>query len=241
MNQHLIFLWENLPNLLIGFPQERPGGLLLSIWLAVVALTFGFLIAIAMGRGRTSRNRPLRWLCLGYIELFRGLPLILLLFLVHQGLGGRWLRLNLTPYHSTLIALTLYTSAYQAEIIRAGLQGIPAQLVEAAKSVGASSWQIFWEIELRYVLRTMTPALTGQAISVFKDTSVVVVLGVGELLTVARIILGSDVTNTPYWVSLYILVGLLYMTVALIISNLVKKWERTQQKNINIVYSLANS
>jgi len=240
MNDHLLFLWQNLPNLLIGFPQNRPGGLLLSIWLAVVSLVLGFLIAVGVGSGRANPNKLLRWLCAGYIELFRGLPLILLLFLIHQGIGGRRFGLDLSPYQSALIALTLYTSAYQAEIIRAGLQTVPPQLVDSAKLVGASTWRIYWQIKLRYVFRTMTPAFTGQAISLFKDTSVVVVLAVGELLTVARITLGSDITNAAYWVSLYILVGLFYLSVAVIASTIGKRWEKKYTTQ-DLVYSLANA
>lgn len=240
MSDQLAFLWQNLPNLLIGFPQQRPGGLLLSLWLAVVSLGLGFLIAVVVGSGRVGPYRLLRWLCSLYVEVFRGLPLILLLLLVHQGLGGRRLGLDLTPYQSTLIALSLYTSAYQAEIIRAGLRAVPSQLVDSAKLVGASAWQIFWGIKLKYVVRTMLPAFTGQAISLFKDTSVVVVLGVGELLTVARSTLGSDITHATYWVSLYILVGLLYLSIALIISNVAKRWER-KRANADLVFSLANA
>ena len=212
----------------------------MSMWLAIVSLSFGFLIAIAVGRGRISHRRLIRWLCLGYIELFRGLPLILLLFLIHQGLGGRRFGLDFTPYQSALLALTLYTSAYQAEIIRTGLQTVPIQLTDSAKTMGASVWQIYWHIELQYILRTMMPALTGQAISLFKDTSIVVVLGAGELLTVARLILGSDLRNTRYWVSLYILVGLLYLSVALMTSTLAKRWEKKRQ-SMDVVYSLANA
>jgi polar amino acid transport system permease protein len=240
MSDHLAFLWGSLPNLLIGFPQNRPGGLLLSIWLAAISLALGFLVALAVGSGRTQPNRPIRWLCAAYVEIFRGLPLILLLFLIHQGIGGRRFGLNLSPHQSALIALTLYTSAYQAEIIRAGLQNVPSQLVDSARLVGASAWRIYWQIKLRYALRTMLPALTGQAISLFKDTSVVVVLAVGELLTVARTTLGSDVTNAPYWVSLFILVGLLYMAVALIVSAIAKRWEKKYSGG-DLVYSLANA
>lgn len=240
MSDHLTFLWQNLPNLLIGFPQQRPGGLLLSIWLAIMALGFGFLVAMLVGSGRASSNRLTRWLCMIYVELFRGLPLLLLLLLIHQGLGGRRFGLDLSAYQSAAIALTLYTSAYQAEIFRAGLQAIPPQLIDSAKLVGASAWQIYWKIKLRYVLRTMLPAFTGQAISLFKDTSVVAVLAVGELLTVARNALGSNVPNATYWVSLYLFVGLLYMGVALLVSTLAKRWEQKRHSS-DLVHSLANA
>ena len=231
MSDQLTFLWQNLPNLLIGFPQQRPGGLLLSLWLALISLGLGFLIAVAMGSARVSAHRSLRWLSAAYVELFRGLPLILLLLLVHQGLGGRRFGLDLSPYQSAVIALTLYTSAYQTEIVRAGLRAMPSQLVNSARLVGASPWQIYWGIKLRYVLRTMLPAFTGQAISLFKDTSVVVVLGVAELLTVARTVLGSDLTNASYWISLYMLVGLFYLSVALAISNVARRWEKAADQH----------
>jgi polar amino acid transport system permease protein len=143
VTDHLQFIWQNLPNLLIGFPQQRPGGLLLSLWLAIIAVGLGFLIAAVVGSGRASRRRLWRWPALLYINVFRGLPLILLLLLVHQGLGGRRFGLDLTPFQSALIALTLYTSAYQAEIVRAGLQAVPQPVIDSAKSVGGSNWRIY--------------------------------------------------------------------------------------------------
>jgi len=212
----------------------------MSIWLAAASLMLGFLIALVIGSGRATPNRFVRRLCAVYIEIFRGLPLILLLILIHQGLGGRRFGLDLSPYQSALIALTLYTSAYQAEIVRSGLQTVPVQAVDSAKLTGASTWRIYWQIKLRYVLRTMLPAFTGQAISLFKDTSVVVVLAAGELLTVARTILGSNITNVSFWVSLYLLVGLLYLCIAVTVSTLAKRWEK-KHKSQNLVYSLANA
>jgi polar amino acid transport system permease protein len=240
VTDHLQFIWQNLPNLLIGFPQQRPGGLLLSLWLAIVSVGLGFLIAAVVGSGRASRHRLWRWPALLYINVFRGLPLILLLLLVHQGLGGRRFGLDLTPFQSALIALTLYTSAYQAEIVRAGLQAVPQSVVDSAKLVGGSSWRIFWQIKIKYTLNVMLPAFVGQAISLFKDTSVVIVLGVGELLTVARTALGTNVNNTSYWVSLFLAVGLFYLGVALIASAIARRWER-KRTNTDLVYSLANS
>ena len=240
MSDQLAFLIENLPHLLIGFPNHRPGGLLLSVFLALVAIGFGFLIALPMGSGSDSGLWPLRWLCRLYIELFRGLPLILLLILVHQ-MGGRLrLGIDFTPRTSAIIALTLYSSAYQAELVRAGLQLVPYQLVETAQSMGSTSWQAFCFVKLPYALRVMLPAFTGEAISLFKDTSVVVIIGVAELMTVARMVLGGDVSNAPYWVGMYLTVGLLYFGVAFTLSQLAERWER-RTKMGDLVHSLANS
>ncbi|MCP5011156.1 MAG: ABC transporter permease subunit, partial [Aestuariibacter sp.] len=144
-----------------------------------------------------------------------------------------------TPFISALLTLILYSSAYQAEIVRAGLQAVPATMVDAARLLGSRPAQLYRFIKLRYAIHVMLPALTGQAISLFKDTSVVVILGVAELMTVARIALGSDIGNTPFWVSLYLLVGLLYFVVAFSLSRGAHRWERAHQTS-DLTVSLAN-
>ncbi len=239
MADQLTFVIENLPNLLFGFPGQRPGGLTLSVLLAMFAVGLGFVIANLIGNGAESRWRSLRWLCLLYVEVFRGIPLLLLLLLIYQVAGGLRFSQGLTPRGAALIALTLYSAAYQAEIVRAGLRSVPVELVESARTMGSNPWHAHRRVKLRYAVRVMLPAFTGQAISLFKDTSVVIILGVAELMTVARVTLGSDVTNAPYWVSLYMAVGLLYFTVAFSLSRLARRWERRTQRG-DLVHSLAN-
>ena len=239
MGDHVTFLLEKLPSLLIGFPGQRPGGLALSILLALVGVGLGFVIAIPISSGYESRWPPLHWLCRLYVELFRGLPLILLLILMHQVVGSRRFGLDLSPRASALMALALYSGAYQTEIMRSGLRSVPSQLVESARLMGSTPWQLYRLVKLRYAFRVMLPAFTGQAISLFKDTSVVIIIGVADLMTVARAALGSDVTNTPYWVSLYLMVGLLYFGVAFSLSQLAQSWERRTRSG-DLVHSLAN-
>ena len=239
MSDQIAFLFDNFVNLLIGFPGQRPGGLLMSIFLAVVAIGFGFLIAIVLGTGYESKRRPFRWAAHVYVQIFRGLPLILLLLLVHQLLGyGRTLGIHRTALTSALVALTLYSSAYQAEIVRAGLRAVPEQMTESATLLGSSRWQTYWRIKLRYSWHVMLPAFTGQAISLFKDTSVVIIIGVADLMTTARIALGSDVGNAPYWVALYLVVGLFYFVVAFSVSQFAQRRERQMQTD-DLVHSLA--
>jgi His/Glu/Gln/Arg/opine family amino acid ABC transporter permease subunit len=234
------FIFENIPNLLFGFPGRRPGGLLMSILLALVAVGTGFLLAVLLGMAQESRSRTAHLLAGGYVQIFRGIPLILLLLLVHQLLGfGRRLDLPFTPLVSALVALTLYSSAYQAEIVRAGLQAVPQPLVESGWLLGGNKRQTFRRIKLRYALYVMMPAFTGQAISLFKDTSVVVILGVAELMTVARIVLGSDVNNAPHWVGLFLVVGIFYFVVAFVLSRSAQNWEKKRPSG-DLVHSLAN-
>lgn len=240
MSEQIAFLLNNFPNLLIGFPGHRPGGLTMSVLIAFLAIGLGFVLAVVIGTGYESRQWPFRLAAHLYVQIFRGIPLILLLLIVHQLLGnGRQWGLSTTPLVSALVALTLYSSAYQAEIMRAGLQAVPERMVESARLMGSSHRQAYRLIKLRYTVHVMLPAFTGQAISLFKDTSVVVIIGVAELMTVARISLGSDVGNAPYWVGMYLVVGLLYFAVAFFLSHLALRWEQ-RQRTTDLVHSLAS-
>ncbi len=238
MADQLHFVLIHLSDLLIGFPGQRPGGLLMSLLLALIAVTAGFLLGNLVGAMQRSRWRMVRWLCRGYVEIFRGLPLLVLLLLVYQVVGGGRFGLELSPHTAAAIALTLYSGAYQAEILRAGLVSVPQQLSDTARVTGGSLWQAYRWIELPYALRVMFPALVGQAISLFKDTSVVIIIGVADLMMVARVALGSDVTNAPYWVTLYLAVGFLYFCVAFSLSLLARRWEQHQQL-ADLVHSMA--
>jgi general L-amino acid transport system permease protein len=239
VSDQLAFLLDNLANLLIGFPGHRPGGLFLSFLLALSGIGAGFLLAMLIAAGRESRLRAVRWLARGYVEIFRGIPLILLLLIIHQFVGSPRFGFEFSPRTSAVVTLALYSGAYQAEILRAGLQSVPTQLVESARSMGSTPWQLYRIVRLRYAFQVMLPAFTGQAISLFKDTSVVIIIGVAELMTVARSVLGSDVSNTPYWVTLYIFVGFLYFVLAFSLSQLARRWERQRQSH-DLVHLLAN-
>ncbi|MEM7125503.1 MAG: amino acid ABC transporter permease [Chloroflexota bacterium] len=225
MNQFQ-FIVDNFVYLLIGFPGQRPAGLIMSVLLAAVAITFGFCLSHLIASGYRSKRYPIRWSSRLYVEIFRGLPLLLLVLLLYQILGHPRLGLNLSAIGSALVALTLYSSAYQAEITRAGIEGMPTQLYDTARVLRANVWQNLLYVRLPYVSRTMLPAYIGQAISLFKDTSVVLIIGVADLMMVARVVLGSDVNNAPYWVALYGAVGFLYFVVAFSLSRFAYRLEK---------------
>ena len=235
----LEFLWSILPSLLIGFPGHRPGGLALTMLLAVAATVPGFAVALVVGTGRTSGNWPVRTICRAYVEIVRGTPLLLLLLVVYLFSGERRLGVDLSARAAALLALTLYSSAYQAEILRAGLAAVPEQLIESARLMGGHGWQIFVRVRLPYAVQVMLPALAGQIITMFKDSSVLVALGVGELMTVARSVLGSDVSYVSYWLPTYLLVGGLYGVVAFGVSRAADRLER-RRRSSDLLYSLAN-
>ncbi|MBZ2170958.1 amino acid ABC transporter permease [Nitratidesulfovibrio sp. SRB-5] len=188
---HVVF--ENLRSLLIWhFPTGRPdemflglGGLAYSLLMAVIAISVSFFIGLAVGVGRSSSNRVFRIPCLLYIELIRGNPLIIVIFWVYFFIPVMF-GTTLNVFWSATWALTAFTGAYLAEIVRTGIQNIPAGQVEAAYSTGLTYLQAMRKIVLPQALKQMIPAIVGQFIAIFKDTSLAFVLGVLELTFVAQ-------------------------------------------------------
>jgi His/Glu/Gln/Arg/opine family amino acid ABC transporter permease subunit len=232
MSDQLDFLIRQLPNLLWGFPGKRPGGLLLSILLSGGAIAVGLALAIALAFARHSRHKWISFPADRIVWAIRGIPLIVLLVLLFQFLGtGALLGIEFSAFWSAAITLTLYAAAYLADVVTAGIAAVPEQLREDARILGASRSVVARTVTLPYVMRTMRPALVTQAVTVFKDSSVVVVLGVSDLTTNARIALGGDVTNAPFWVATYLMVGLLYWCVAFALSRAARHdrspWQRS--------------
>ena len=224
MSEQLRFIWDQLPNLLWGFPSRRPGGLLLSVMLSAGAASAGMVLAIGLGFAGHSRFWIVRFVAGRIVWAIRGVPLLVLLVLLFQVLGtGMVFGIEFDAFWTAATTLTLYAAAYQADIVRAGVGAVPQQLRDDARVIGASRLKVATTITLPHCLRTMRPALLTQAITVFKDSSAVVVLGVSELTTNARIALGGDVGNAPYWVATYLAVGVLYWSVAFALGRVVER------------------
>jgi general L-amino acid transport system permease protein len=171
-----------------GVGWEDWGGFMLTILLAVGGILLAFPFGVLLALGRRSSLPAVRAVCVAYIELFRGVPLIAVLFMGAFMIGFLLPAGMERPSLVTraLVALVLFTAAYVAEIVRGGLQGVPAGQIEAAQALGLSPVRITIRIVLPQALRTVIPALVGQFISLFKDTSLVAIIGLTELLNVSR-------------------------------------------------------
>ncbi len=167
---------------------DQIGGLYLTVLLGVVAISASFPIGVLVGMGRVSRLPVVRGIATLYIELIRGIPLITLLlwfFVFVTLLSGD----AVTRVARAMIALTIFTSAYVGEIVRAGIQSVPRGQTEAARAVGLSSLQTMRDIVLPQAVKNMIPSLVGQFISLFKDTSLTVIIGLSELVGTGRSLL----------------------------------------------------
>jgi general L-amino acid transport system permease protein len=166
------------------------GGLLLTLFVALAAIVLSFPFGLLLALGRRSSFPIIRVVCVSYIELIRGVPLITLLFMSAQTLGF-FLPPGMTrPQLITrgLIAFVMFAAAYVAEIVRGGLQSVPKGQTEAANAIGLSPLKVTYLIVLPQALRNVIPALVGQFISLTKDTALLTFLAVVEILGVAQLV-----------------------------------------------------
>ena len=223
MSDQISFILRHIPNLLWGFPSQRPGGLLLTILLSAGSILVGLVLAIGVAVALHSRFAVIRFLFGRLVWVLRSIPLIVMLILFFQFLGtGAIFGLELSSFWSAALTLTLYSMAYQADVLKGGITAVPQHLIDDSRVLGASRWTVLTTVTIPYAVRTMRPALVTQAITVFKDSSVVVVLGVADLTTTARIVLGADISNAPFWVATYLTVGFLYWCVAFALSRFIE-------------------
>ena len=202
-------------NAALGFqplvPTNLWGGLLLTLILSVFGIVLSFPLGVVLALGRTSHYPAFRVLSVLYIEFIRGVPLITLLFM-----GQAMLQYFLPPGTPTidrviraLVAIVLFSAAYTAENVRGGLQSIPKGQYEAADALGLNGFQRTFYIVLPQALRAVVPVLVGQFIGLFKDTSLVAIVGLFDLLGIGRAILSN-----PAWLGnhqqIYIFIGLIY-------------------------------
>ncbi|MEX2542972.1 MAG: amino acid ABC transporter permease [Trueperaceae bacterium] len=170
-------------------PIRMWGGFMLTLVLTT-GIVPSFPIGVALALGRRSKLPAIKYVCIAFIELIRGAPLIVWLFVANLMVP---LLFNIGPdavpsLGKAYIALTLFSSAYMAENVRGGLQSVPIGQSEAARALGLSGWQTTMLIVLPQAIRAVIPAIVGQAIGLFKDTSLVFILNLQDFFNVHNIV-----------------------------------------------------
>jgi general L-amino acid transport system permease protein len=177
---------------LVSVGTNNWGGLLLTLILATVGIVLSFPLGVLLALGRRSRLPIVRILSTGYIEVIRGVPLVTILFMADLilplFLPGEW---RLDRVARAIGGITLFSAAYVAENVRGGLQSIPAGQVEAAQALGLNGVQTNVNIVLPQALRAVIPANVGLFISLLKDTTLVTIIGLLELLNVGSAVLAQ--------------------------------------------------
>jgi polar amino acid transport system permease protein len=149
-------------------------GLLLTVQISALSMVLSLVLGGVLGLGRRAEVMPVRWLCGAYIEFFRNIPLIVQLFFWYFAVG-------LEAFPAAVIGLTVYTSAYIAEVIRSGLQSIPRTQIEAARSFGMTPFQALRHVVLPQALMRVIPPLGVEFINVIKNSSIAMTISVTEL------------------------------------------------------------
>jgi general L-amino acid transport system permease protein len=205
--------------------NERWGGLILTLILTTFGIALAFPLGILLALGRRSDMPVIRALSVGYIELIRGVPLISVLFMASVMLplflpSG----MTIDKLLRAQIAIILFAAAYLAEVIRGGLQAIPKGQYDAAHALALSFWRRTWLIILPQALRIAVPALVNNFIALFKDTSLVLIIGLFDLLSTVKISLGEPAW-TGFGVEAYLFASLVYFVFCAALSSYSKSFE----------------
>ena len=193
-------------------------GLWLTILLGAVSIVLGLIGGLALALVRLYAPLPVRVLAIAYIDVFRALPVLVWLVIVYYALP--FVGLRLLSFASATLALTMISSAYTAEIYRAGIAAIPRGQFEAAQSIGLGSWHLMRDVVLPQAIRIVVPPLTGNSINVMKDTALASVVAMPDLLKQATQAQALAANPTP-------LIGaaILYLLLLLPLVRLVASFE----------------
>ena len=197
----------------------------ITIVIAFFAVLFGTVFGLLLSLMKLSENKILKFIASAYIEFVRGTPSLVQIWIVYLGLSK--IGLNLPDLVSGIIALSLYSGAYVAEIIRAGIGAVDAGQMEAARSLGMKKNMAMKEIIIPQALKNILPALGNEFISVIKESALVSIIGVGELMYNAQTVGGTLYNGLP---PLYVAAAI-YFVITFSLSRGLAKLERRLKKS----------
>jgi general L-amino acid transport system permease protein len=221
-----ILMWGGVLGL-VPVTNDFWGGLPITLILATFGLAFAFPLAVLIALGRRSTELPaVRLLCVVFVELIRGVPLVSVLFMASVMFplfmpAG----LNIDKLLRAQIAVILFTAAYLAEVVRGGLQALPKGQIEAADALGLNYWKKTAFIVLPQALRLVIPPLVNTFIGFFKDTSLVLIIGLFDLLTMGKVAL-SDPPWQSFSTEIYMMLGVIYIAFCYAMSRYSRGLER---------------
>ncbi|MFW6147471.1 MAG: amino acid ABC transporter permease [Thermodesulfobacteriota bacterium] len=199
MGENLLFLYTNIPAILKG--------LSLTLEIIFITISIGFCIGVPIASLQVFTWRPVAALMYGYERVLRGTPVLFTIFLIY--FAGPAIKIELSALLSGIIALGLRSSAYQSQIFRGSIQSVGKGQVEAAESMGMTKLEIIRKIVLPQALRRALPAWSNEWSTMVKDSSLVYVLGVVEMMTRAKMIVDRTGKAFP----IFLLVAFIYLII----------------------------
>lgn len=198
-----------------------------TLLLALCSLFFACIIGLAFGLLSVMKNRACRVIYQIFVDIIRGVPMIVLAFFVYFGIPYFFtnflgVRLILTALQAGTISLSLNCGAYMAEIIRAGIQSVDKGQMEAARSLGLPYWRSMQRVVMPQAIKTMIPSIINQFIITLKDTSILSVIGFPELVNSAKNVIATTFMSFQTW----LIVAIMYLVIITALSRLAKLLER---------------
>lgn len=195
-----------------------PDGILITFQVTVEAIILALIIGLFTGLGRISNNRFINGIASLYVEVIRGIPLLVQLFYIYFALGRI---VNIPAIASAVIAMAVCYGAYMGEVFRAGIESIPKGQMEAARSLGMSSAQAMRHVILPQAFKTILPPVGNEFVALLKDSSLVSILAVSDLLRRGREFAAESFT----YFETYTMVALIYLIITLFLSKLISIME----------------
>jgi len=212
MSEGIIVIGENLPYIL--------GGIWVTLAVVGGALTMGLSLGLLLAVAQVYGSRALRRVVAVYVWFFRGIPLLVLLFLFYFGLLAE-LQIELSPFTVSIVVLGLISSAYQSQIIRGAILSLPEGQFKAARSIGMSDTRAILFVILPQALRLSIPGWTNEYTIIMKDSAVTYALGVTEILARSRHV--AERTYQHFWI--YILAGCIFLVLTYVGTKLIQQLE----------------
>ena len=215
----LIFLCLKFPDPYWKIVQLLPEGILVTFKVTVYAISITIPLGCLVGIGRLSGNRFINLAVSTYVEVIRGIPLLVQLFYLYYGLSALF---NIPETMAAVISLSFCYGAYMGEVFRAGISSISKGQTEAARSLGFNKVQTMWYIVLPQALRTILPPVGNECIALLKDTSLISILAVSDMFRVAREYAATSFNHFEA----FTVVAIFYLIITLILSKCVSMMEQ---------------
>jgi len=214
----IAYLAISKPDPYLAILRFVPDGILVTFQVTIEAIILALVIGLFTGLGRISKNRIINGIASIYVEVIRGIPLLVQLFYIYFALGRI---INLPAIVSAVIAMAVCYGAYMGEIFRAGIESIDKGQMEAARSLGMTSSQAMMHVILPQAFKTILPPIGNEFVALLKDSSLVSILAVSDLLRRGREFASESFT----YFETYTMVALIYLIITLFLSKLVSIME----------------
>lgn len=206
------------------------GGLWVTVWIALVSVAFSIILGFGLGMLMTRKNKVLKAVCKIYLEIMRIMPQMVLLFVAYYGLT-RMFNISLSGEAASILVFTLWGTAEMGDLVRGSLESVPQHQYDSGRALGLTERQIFFYIVIPQTLRSLIPLSMNLITRMIKTTSLVVFVGVIEVVKIGQqIIEGNRLTKPTASIAVYFVIFMMYFFVCWILSLLARYIEKKQKQ-----------